>query len=109
MVHNVHIDLLDFKQTKGLVLRDNLACLIAVQVDRKPIRVETKLFSNLSGRKTEGENAVYPVCSFKTENKHGVQKQDIFNKKKKVTKNHPVWFTNVKCQIITSLMEESRK
>lgn len=47
------VDLLDFKQTKALVLRDNLACLIAVQVDRKPIRAETKLFSNLSGRRAE--------------------------------------------------------
>lgn len=65
MVHNARVDLLDFKQTKGLVLRENLACLVAVQIDRKPIRAETKLFSNLLGRKAEGENVGCPVYSFK--------------------------------------------
>lgn len=53
LIHYVRVDLLDFKQTKGLVLRDNFARLIAVQVDRKPIGAETKLFSNLSGTKAE--------------------------------------------------------
>lgn len=97
MVHDVRVNLLDFKQTKGLVLRDNLARLIAVQVDGKPVRAETKLFGDLSGTKAD-------VCLFKTGNDHALQKQDNLNKS-----NHTALsgLSNAERQISTSQTRRS--
>ncbi len=47
MLNIVCVDLLDLKQAQSFVLWKDLSSLVAVQVNRKPVGIEPKLFGYL--------------------------------------------------------------